>query len=65
MQKGIRPGTERRCKMLRILLDKGMSPNMIGKYTCRMRGKSEEEKEQIAEQIIQELTNNTNSEPTP
>lgn len=56
MKKGIKPGTEQRCEMLRIFLEKRMSADLIGEYTKRMRGKSEEEKETIAAEIITEIT---------
>lgn len=56
MRKGIRPGTEIRCEMLRILLEKGMSASMIGHYTRQMRGKTENEKERIAEEILREIS---------
>lgn len=62
MLEGIRPGTENRCEMLRLFLEMGMSQSIIGELTSPMRGKSEEEKEKIAEEIIQKLTNSTNSE---
>ena len=62
MIEGIRPGTEMRCEMLRIFLEMKMSPSMIGEYVSPMEGKSEEEKEKIAEEIIQKLTNSTSSE---
>ena len=58
IKKGIRPGTEKRCELLQLFLDKGMSANAIWKYVKQMRGKSEEEKERIAEQIIQKLKPN-------
>lgn len=61
MRKGIQPGTEKRCEMLRILLEQNMSPSMMSKITEPMRGKTEAEKEQIAEKIILELKNS--SEP--
>ena len=52
MRKGMRPGTEKRCEMLKIFLEKGMSPSMIGEHTSQMRGKTEAEKEAIAEKLI-------------
>ena len=55
MQKGIRPGTEKRCKMLKIFFEKGMSASIIGQYTKQMRGKTETEKEIIAEEIVREI----------
>ena len=55
MQEGIRPGTEKRCELLKICLEKGMSNSMISKIVEPMRGKTEEEKEQIAEKALKEL----------
>ena len=52
MRKGIRPGTEMRCELLRILLEQNMSLSMMSKITEPMRGKTEAEKETIAEQLI-------------
>lgn len=62
MLEGIRPGTEKRCEMLRMFLEMGISQSIIGELTSPMRGKSEEEKEKIAEEVIQKLTNSTSSE---
>lgn len=59
MQKGIRPGTEKRCEMLKTFLDKGMSASMIGQYTRRMCGKTEAEKEVIAKEIRKEIETGT------
>ena len=65
MREGIRPGTEKRCEMLRIYMEKGLPLSMIGQYTQRMRGKTDEEKERIAEQVILELQNSSSSVQTP
>lgn len=61
MLEGIRPGTEKRCEMLRLYLEKGISQSTFRELILPMEGKSEEEKEKIAEEIIQKLTNSTNS----
>ena len=61
MRKGIRPGTEKRCELLKIFLEKGMSPNIIRKYTSPMRGKTEAEKEKMAGELIKKFR--TKSEP--
>lgn len=62
MPEGIRPGTENRCEMLRLYLEKGISQSTFRELILPMEGKNEEEKEKIAEEIIQKLTNSTNSE---
>ena len=54
MQKGIRPGTEKRCALLKTMLERGIEASSID--TSLMRGKTEEEKEQIAEELLQKLT---------
>ena len=56
MNKGIRPGTEKRCEMVKCFLEKGMSSIEISQYTRQMRGKTEEEKERIAERIINAIS---------
>ncbi len=53
-----------RGKLYDICTEMNMSRSMIAKTVRPMEGKTPEEKEQIAEQIIQELTSNSNSEPT-
>ena len=65
MRKGIQPGTEKRCEMLRIYMEKGLPLSMIGQYTKQMRGKTDEEKERIAEQVILELESKSSSAPIP
>ena len=55
MKKGIRPGTEKRCELLTLCMELGMSSSMILPLVEPMEGKTDEEKEQMAEQIILEL----------
>lgn len=55
MQKGIRPGTEKRCELLKICLEKGMSNDTISQIVGPMREKTESEKEQIAEAALKKL----------
>ena len=62
MLEGIRPGTENRCEMLRLYLETGMSQSVFRELILPMEGKTEEEKEKIAEEIIRKLTNSTSSE---
>ena len=54
-----------RGRLLELCMEMGMSSGTTLKTVRPMDGKTPEEKEQIAEQIIQELTSNPNSEPTP
>ena len=62
MKPGIRPGTEKRCEMLRLFNEKCISLNQQYQYVQQMHGKSEEEKEQIAEKIIRQIKNIYNTE---
>ena len=64
MRKEYSQGFKMRGILSEIFMERNMPLDMIAKIVRPMRGKTQEEKEQIAEQIIQELTNNTNSEPT-
>ena len=52
LKKGIRPGTEQRCALLKFCLEKGMPTSMMLPISAPMRGKAEEEKEQIAEEAL-------------
>lgn len=49
-----RPDTTKRNKLLRALLDQGLSVEEIGKIILPMRGKTQDEKEQIADRIMKE-----------
>lgn len=53
-----------RGRLLELCMEMGMSSGTTLKTVRPMDSKTPEEKEQIAEQIIQELTSNSNSEPT-
>jgi len=64
MQEKFSPNFQMRGTLLKLCTEKGMSNNMILKIVEPMRGKTEEEKEKIASQIIKERFN-TNSEQTP
>ena len=55
MKQGTRPGTEMRCELLKICMEMGMSASSISKITKPMRGKTDEEKEHIAQKLITEL----------
>ena len=49
-----RPVTEKRDKLLKALLDQGISTAELSEIVRPMRGKSQEEKEQIAAQIMED-----------
>ena len=55
MKIGIRPGTEKRCALMRYYLDNKYSHSEVLKQVGVMRGKPEKEKEQIAESILADL----------
>lgn len=55
MQKGMRPGTEKRCELVMFCLEKGMSNSMILSIIEPMQGKTEEEKEAIADKALKKL----------
>lgn len=61
MLEGIRPGTENRCELLKIIMEKGMLWEFLSESGEAMRGKSDEEKEQIAKEYIQIIQNSANS----
>lgn len=54
-----------RGRLLEMCREMNMSLDTIAKTVRPMRGKTPEEKEQIAAQIIQELTSNNKNEPKP
>lgn len=61
MKKGIRPGTEMRCKLLKKFMDMGMSSSMIVEITHQLAGKTDPEKEKIAKRILMELDKTENT----
>lgn len=61
MKKGIRPGTEMRCKLLKTFMDMGMSSSMIVEITHQLSGKTDPEKEKIAKRILMELGKTENT----
>ena len=62
MLEGIRPGTENRCEMLRLIIENGMLWDILTESSEAMRGKRDKEKEQIAKEYIQKILNSTSSE---
>lgn len=52
LKEGCEPGTEQRCKLLRILSNKRISYSTQIKLTEYMRGKPISIKEQIAEKLL-------------
>lgn len=55
---------KKRGKLSELFMERNMPIDMILKIVQPMKGKSQEEKEIIAEKIFQELTNNSKREPT-
>lgn len=53
LKEGCEPGTERRGVLLRTLMDRNVSLNTIETMTRPMRGKSPEEKERMAAEILE------------
>ena len=49
-----RPDTKNRDKLLRALIDRGISNSTIAEIVKPMRGKTQEEKEQIAMKLLKE-----------
>ena len=54
--KGARPGSEKRLTLLKLLREMGMSAKEARVIVDPMVGKTEPEKEAIAEQLLMELT---------
>ena len=54
LKKGARPGTEVRCKLLRTLTEKGFYTSEL---TAPMRGLPEQDKEKIAEKLLEIVQN--------
>jgi hypothetical protein len=59
MKKGIRPGTEKRCELSVLSMEKGYSASELLKLIKPMEGKSEEEKEAIAGELIEKMREGT------
>lgn len=55
MQKGIRPGTEMRCELLKTCSERNTPWSIRRQITEPMRGKTEQEKEQMASQILNDF----------
>ena len=55
MLKNENPITRQRNKLIRMLTDRQVSASSINKTTAEMRGKTEEEKERIAEKLLKEV----------
>jgi hypothetical protein len=53
--KGVRPGTENRCELMKICLEKDYLSSKMRRITEPMEGKSEEEKEQIAAELLEKV----------
>ena len=64
MQEEFSPDFKMRGKLLKLCMDRGMSLSTISKIVQPMKGKTDEEKEVIAAQILKEKFN-INSAPTP
>lgn len=52
MRKGIDPERKQRYNLLKICMEKHISPNTVAEITTPMVGKPEEEKERIAAELI-------------
>ena len=65
MQKGFNPKNEKRSTLLKLCLEKGISLDTQLKIIEPMRGKTDAEKEKIAEQLILEVQNSTSSGHRP
>ena len=55
MKKGLQPNTENRHKLLRLCKEKNMSAATVRQLVEPMRGKTDEEKEHIAKQLLQSI----------
>lgn len=55
MENTARPDTKNRDKLLKTLIGQGMSNDTLSEIVLSMREKTQEEKEQIAEQIMMEM----------
>lgn len=53
---------KKRGKLSELFMERNMPIDMISKIVQPMKGKSQEEKEIIAEKIFQELTSNSKNE---
>lgn len=61
MLEGNRPGTEKRCELLKITMENGLLWSILTESGEAMRGKSDEEKERIAKAYIKKIQNSTSS----
>ena len=55
MLPGYEPGTEKRCELLRYCLNEGLEISTISRITDPLDGKTEEEKESIAEKLLKQI----------
>ena len=55
MKNGVKPNTENRYKLLKIYREKGMTAKEFRNLIEPMRDKSNDEKEQIAKSLIEEV----------
>ena len=56
MREGMNPKSRKRAELLKTCLEKGMSNDMILNLVAPMRGKTDEEKEILAEQILNRIS---------
>ena len=61
MREGMNPKSRKRAELLKMCLEKGMSLDTISEIVRPMREKTDEEKELMAEEIL----NRISSAPTP
>lgn len=57
LKKGMRPGTEKRCALLHWLSEMNIASSTMAKILAPMENKTDPEKEQIAEEILNKLQN--------
>ena len=64
IKKGIRPGTEKRCELMDFCSETGIQSSELLPIIEPMDGKTEEEKERIAERVLRELKSEYGDSPT-
>lgn len=62
LMKGAAPGTERRCELLQSFLEKEVSFNTTAALAAYMHGKTEKEKEAVAEQLLTIISESSTEE---
>ncbi len=55
LKKGMRPGTEKRCALLHFATENHIAPSVMVNLSLPMENKTDPEKEQIAEEIMNKL----------